>query len=73
MRPPEPVPASSTGTGACFALFKWPQDKERAERSRDLRRALDIKVPEHPIWVEVLVVSIVRVIAWPIHLIVRDT
>jgi hypothetical protein len=61
-----------TGTGIVFAWLKWGEDRERAQRSRDLRRALDIRVPEHPIWMEVLGLSLIRATVWPLHLVIHD-
>ena len=58
--------------GACYGMCNWRYDRQRAQRSRDLRRSLDIKAPGHPVWVEVLAVSLVRAVAWPFHLIIHD-
>jgi hypothetical protein len=58
--------------GLGFAWHRWEGDWDRAERARVLRAALDMKPNPRPLWCEVVAVGAVRVLAWPLHLIIHD-
>ena len=58
--------------GVVVALWKRPEDVDRARRARDLQAALDLRYRVRPLWLEVLAMSIVRAIVWPLHLLVNE-
>jgi hypothetical protein len=58
--------------GLCFSVWYWRTDWERAQRARDLRIALDMRPQQRPLWCEVVALSVMRMLAWPMHLIIHD-